>query len=172
VVEDLGSLREDRPERVLLDAEEVRREDLDRRLGQLRLQGADRRRVVPGAAIWDVVAVDGGDDDVLELHLRRRVGEAQRLERIRRMLRFPGMDVAVAAGPGARIAEDLERRGPAPPALRDVGAAGLLADRVQARAVDQLLDVEVTRVRARRADLHPLRPARPFSHGKRLLHVF
>jgi len=37
---------------------------------------------VAGAAVGDVVAVDRGDDDVLQLHLRRRLRDAQRLERI------------------------------------------------------------------------------------------
>ena len=57
------------------------------RVGQLALERADRRRVVAGAAVGDVVAVDGGDDDVLELHLRRRVREPERLERVGRRAR-------------------------------------------------------------------------------------
>ena len=36
-----------------------------------------------------VVAVDRGDDDVLEVHLRGGVREPQRLERVRRVLRPP-----------------------------------------------------------------------------------
>ena len=129
-------------ERLLLDAEEVRRQHLDRRLRQLRPQRADRCGVVPGAAVGEVVAVDRRDDDVLEAHLRRRLGEAQRLERIDRVGRGR-VHVAVAARAAAVLAEDLERRGTAAPALGDVRAARLLADRVQARAVDQLLDVVV-----------------------------
>ena len=72
-------------ERLLLDAEEVGRQHLDRRGRQLRAERADRRRVVPGAAVGDVVAVDRGDDDVLELHLGRRLREPQRLERVDRV---------------------------------------------------------------------------------------
>ena len=79
--------------------------------------------------------------------------------------------VAVAARSRAGVAEDLEGGRAAPPALGDVRAAGLLADRVQVLAVDQLLHVEVARVRARRAHLHPLRAARPLGDGQRLLHV-
>src|SRR6187397_2575727 len=82
------------------------------------------------------------------------------------------MDVAVSARARTRLTEDLERRRAAAPALGDVRAARLLADRVQARAVDQLLDVEVTRVGARRPDLHPLGPARPLGDGKRALHLW
>ena len=43
--------------------------------GSFAFRRADRRRVVAGAAVGDVVAVDRGDDDVLELHLRRRLRE-------------------------------------------------------------------------------------------------
>src|SRR5881397_3118079 len=98
------------------------------------------------------------------------MGQAQRLELIRWMLGLPRVDVAIATGACARLAEDLERGRAAAPALGDVGAAGLLADRVQVLAVDQLLDVEVARVGARRADFHPLRAARTLRHWKRRLH--
>src|SRR5438034_5775630 len=125
---------------------------------------------MPGALVRQVVAVDRGDDDVLQVHLRRGRSEPERLERVRRPVGLARVHVAVAAGAGARIAEDLERRGPAAPTLGDVRAARLLADRVEARAVDQLADVEVAGVRARRADLHPLRPARPLGYGQRALH--
>ena len=83
---------------------------------------------------------------------------------------LPGVDVAVAAGAGARLAEDLEGRGAAAPALGDVRAAGLLADRVQRESVQELLDVEIAAVRARRADLHPFGPAGSLGDGKRRLH--
>ena len=75
-----GRAAEHRSQRLLLDAEEVRRQHLDRRLRHLRLERADRGRVVAGAAVGDVVAVDRGHDDVLQLHLRgglRRRGAAR-----------------------------------------------------------------------------------------------
>ena len=84
------------------------------------------------------------------------------------MLGLAGVDVAVPAGARARVAEDLEGRCPAAPALGDVRAPGLLADGDEAGAVQQLLDVEVLRVRARRANLHPRRPARPVGYWQRL----
>ena len=37
---------------------------------------------MPGAAVGQVVAVDRRDDDVLEPHLRGRLREPERLERI------------------------------------------------------------------------------------------
>ena len=41
------------------------------------------------AAVGKVVAVDGRDDDVVELHLGRRLREPERLERIGRAFRRP-----------------------------------------------------------------------------------
>src|SRR5439155_26118634 len=111
----------------------------------------DRGRVVAGAAVGDVITVDRGDDHVLQVHLRRRGREPERLERVGRRLGPAGVDVAVAAGPRARLAEDLEGRGAAAPALGDVRTARLLADRVQRGAVNELADIEVRRVRARGA---------------------
>ena len=138
--------------------------------GQLRLDRADRRRVMAGALVGHVVAVDRGDDDVLQPHLLRGLREPQRLERVDGLARLAGVDVAVAAGARAGLAEDLERRRAASPALGDVRAARLLADRVQPRAVDQLLHVEVAAVLRRRAHLHPLGAARAFGDGQRGLH--
>ena len=170
VAEDLRSRAEHGRERPLLVAEEVGRQELDRAVRQLRLQRPGHGREVAGTSVVDVVAIDRGDDDVLEAHLRSSLREAQRLERIGRVLGLAGVDVAVAAGARARVAEDLERRGALAPALGDVRAARLLADGVQARAVDQLLDVEVAAVGARRAHLHPLGAARAVGDGKRGLH--
>src|SRR5206468_1341474 len=85
-------------------------------------------------------------------------------------LGLPRVDVAVAAGARAGVAEDLEGGRAAAPALGDVRAACLLANRVQARSVDELANVVVVAVRARRADLHPLRSARPLGDWKRALH--
>jgi len=143
VVEHVGPSGEHRLQRLFLDVQEVRRQHLDRRLRELCFERSDRGRVMSGAAVGDVIPVDRRDDDMLELHLRRDVREPQRLERVRRCLGLAAVHVAVAARARACVAEDLERRRAATPALGDVRAARLLADRVQARAVDQLFDVEV-----------------------------
>ena len=156
VVEDVGARADHGLQRSLLDTEEVGCQHFDRRFRELRLDRTDRRRVVARAFVGYVVPVDRRDDDVLEIHLRRRLRKPQRLERIDGLARLAGMDVAVPAGARARLAEDLERRRTASPALGDVRAACLFADRVEAGAVDQLLDVEVAAVRGRRAHLHPL----------------
>ena len=157
-------------ERLLLDAEEVGREDLHFRNRQLALDRTDRRGVVRRAAIGEVVPVDRGHDDMGELHLRGRLGEPERLERVRRAVGLPRVHVAVAARTRARVAEDLEGRRSPPPALADVRAARLLADRVEPALAHEPLDLEVAGVRARCAHLHPLRPARALGHGKRLPH--
>ena len=138
--------------------------------GQLALERADRRRVVRGAAIRDVVAIDRGHHDVRQPHLVRGLGEPERLERIRGLVGLPRVDVAVAARARAGVAQDLERRRPAPPALADVGAARLLADGDEVPFAHQSLHLVVAGVGARRPHLHPLGPAGPLGHGKRLLH--
>ena len=136
--------------------------------GSFALQRADRRRVVAGAAVGDVVAVDRGDDDVLEAHLRGGLRDPERLERVAAVAPACPSGRSSSGRRGCRCRRG-SGRSPCPaPALGDVRAARLLADRVQARAVDQLLDVEVAPVRARRAHLHPLRTARPLGDGKRL----
>src|SRR4029453_5844452 len=101
-----------------LDAEEVGRQHLYARVRNLALERPDRRRVVARAAVGPVVAVDGRDNDGLQL--RRALWEPQRLERIGRRLGLAGVDVAVATGACARVAENLECRGAASPALGDV----------------------------------------------------
>ena len=170
VVEDLRTGADDDGERLLLDTEKVGRQHFDACLRQARLQRPNRRRIVAGPAVRHVVAVDRRDDHVLQLHLRGSVRQPQRLERIGRVLGPPGMDVAIATRTGAGVAEDLERRRAATPALGLVGTAGLLTDRVELLPMDELLDVEVARVRARSTDLHPLRAAGPVSYWQRALH--
>src|SRR3970282_2492145 len=136
---------EHRGECLLFDAEEVRGEDLDIGCGELPPERANRRRVVSCTSVREVVAVHGGDDDVQKPHLRGGLGEAERLERVGRRVGLSGADVEVAAGTGADVAEDLEGGRSATPALPDVRAPRLLADRVQLPFVDEALDLEVAR---------------------------
>ena len=134
------------------------------------LERADRRRVVGRAPIGDVVAVHRGHDDMREPHLVRRLRESQRLERIRRLVGLPRVDVAVAARSRTGVAQDLEGRRTAPPALADVRAASLLADRHELALAHEVFHLVVARVGARRAHFHPLGPARALCHRQRLLH--
>ena len=66
---------------------------------------ADHGREMPRAAVGQVVAVDRGDDDVVEAQLGHRIGDAGRLVRIERA-RHAGRDVAEGAGPRAGVAHD------------------------------------------------------------------
>ena len=94
------------------------------------------------AAVGQVVAGDARHDDVLEPERRDGLGDAARLVVVEPG-RPAGLDRAEAAGPGAGVAEDHDRGGALVPALADVRAVGLLADRVQAQAAEQALEVVV-----------------------------
>ena len=156
VVEHVGPLGDHLRERHLLAAE-VGRQALDlapRRLHADRADDAD-----PGlrAVVGQVVAIDAGDDRMAEPHLRHRAGDAQRLERVVEG-RLAGLDVAEAAAARAGVAEDHERRRAALPAVADVRAGGLLADRVQALVADHPVELAVA-LPARRRHLEPARLA-------------
>src|SRR3954449_5459900 len=66
-----------------------------------------------------------------------------------------GLDVAEAAGAGAGIAEDHDRRGALVPAVPDVRAVGLLADGVEVQAAEQALQIVVV-VARRHSGLDPV----------------
>ena len=125
-----------------LGAVEVRDQDLDAHAGAAIAELADRRRERAGPAVGQVVAGDRGDHDVLEAHLRDRLGDAPRLVVVEPG-GLAGLDRAEAAGAGADVAQDHDRRGPLVPAVPDVGAAGLLADRVEVQAAQEALEVVV-----------------------------
>jgi len=97
-----------------------------------------------------VIAVDARDDRVPQAHPRDRTGHAQRLQRVVER-RLAGLDVAEPAAARAGVAEDHERRGAALPAVADVRAGGLLADRVQPLALDHPAQLAVARAAGRRA---------------------
>ena len=143
-------------ERHLLAAE-VRRQDLDLAARRLDAALADDADEGARAEVGQVVAVDGRDDRVAQAHLRDRARDAGRLERVVPR-RLAGAHVAEAAAPRARVAEDHERRGAALPALADVRAGGLLADRVEVLVLDELRQLAVLRAAGRR-DLEPRRLA-------------
>ena len=126
--------------------------------GRLPADLADHADERGGAVVGEVVAVDAGDDRVAQAHLGDAARDAGGLERVVPR-RLAGLDVAEAAAPRARVAEDHERRGSALPALADVGAGGLLADRVQVLGFDQRLELAVALAAGRR-HLEPRRLAR------------
>ena len=131
VVEDLGLGREDDLDR-LGAAVEVGGQHLDRRPGP-GADGQDAAAEVVGAAVGQVVAGHRGDHDVLQAEPGARLGQAVGLVE-GHGLGHAALDGAEAARPGADLAQDHERRGPAGPALRAVRAPRALADRLQTRA--------------------------------------
>src|SRR5579884_1581607 len=105
------------------------------------------------AVVREVVAVDAGDHRVAESHPGDRPGDPGRLERVVPG-RLAGLDVAEAAASSADVAEDHERGGASLPALADVGACRLLADRVEVLLGDEPVELAVLRA-AGRGDLEP-----------------
>ena len=108
----------------------------------LRVDLADGLRVQPGAAVLQVVAGDAGDGGVVQVHRDDGLADAARLVAVQR-LGLAGVDLAEVAAPGALVAADEEGGLAVLPALVDVGAAGLLAHRVQALALHELLHLGV-----------------------------
>ena len=156
VVEDVRALGDHLRQRHLLAAE-VGRQALDLAPRRLHADRADHADPRLGAVVGQVVAVDARHHRVAEAHLRHRAGDAQRLERVVEG-RLAGLDVAEAAAARAGVAEDHEGRRAALPAVADVRAGGLLADRVQALVADHPVELAVA-LAARRRDLEPARLA-------------
>src|SRR5207245_245503 len=99
-------------------------------------------RVQPRAAIRQVVTRDAGHGRVPQAHGGDGLRDPARLALVE-WLRLAGVDLAEVTPPGALLAADEEGRLAVLPALEDVRAAGLLADRVQALALDQVAQVRV-----------------------------
>ena len=107
-----------------------------RELARLLDAGDEVRR----AAVAQVVAVDAGDDDVLQLQRRDRLGQVHRLVGVERI--GPAVaDVAERAAPRALVAHDHEGRRALAEALADVRARRFLAHRVQLVLAQDLLDL-------------------------------
>ena len=127
------------------------RQDLDGGRPFELAQGSDRLDESGGAAIGQIVAIDGGDDDVLETHPLRRLGELPRLVGIDGLRPTVG-DGTVGAVAGADATVDEEGGGAARETLGAVRAARLFADRVQPAGAHALLDL------VQLAELHLARP--------------
>ena len=129
VIEHVGAGRDHGFERAVL-AQEVRGQDLDRRFWRRRADCTDGLGEMPGAAVAEVVAIDGRHDDMLKLQMRDGLCNAPRLVgvEVRRQAR---RDVAERAGARANAAHDHHRRVPLLPAVADVRAGGLFADGVK-----------------------------------------
>jgi hypothetical protein len=95
-------------------------------------------------AVAQVVAIDAGDDDVLQLQRGDGPGQVERLVDVERVGAAVA-DIAEGAAPRALVAHDHEGRRALAEALADVRARGFLADGVQAVLAQELLDLVETR---------------------------
>ena len=118
--------------------------------------GADDIDKMAGSAVAQVVAVDAGDDDILQLERGNRIRQFSRLVRVGRQ-RLAVAHVAERAAAGADVAEDHEGCRAAPEALADVGAGGFLADRVQLLLAQHGLDLAEAPGAVAGLDADPLR---------------
>ena len=120
-------------------------------------ESPDRLREDARAAVGQVVAGDRRHDDVLEAHRLDGLRDATWLVGVE-----PGrparLDGAEPAGAGARVAEDHHGCRALVPALPEVGAAGLLADRVEVLGAHQAAQVAEA-VASRDPGSKPLRVA-------------
>ena len=108
-----------------------------------------------GAAVGEVVAVDGGDDDVAEAELGDGVGNPGGFAGVER-LGVAGADVAESAGAGAGVAHDHHGGVALGPALADVRAGGFLADGDEAVLAHEGAGLVIDRM-VGRADADPVR---------------
>ena len=129
VIEDVGAGVDDGLEGVIA-AVEVRDEDFDDDAGVFAADGFDGACEVEGTAVLEVVAGDGGDDDMIEVHAFGGFGDAVWFVGFEGE-GLGGFDGAEAAGAGAAIACDHEGGGSLAPAFPAVGALSFLADRVE-----------------------------------------
>ena len=128
VVEDLGPGLQDDVDR-LGPAVEVGGEHFDRGPGAL-ADGQDALAEVLGAAVGQVVAGDGGDDDVPQAQAMAGLGQSVGLVE-GDGLGMPAIDRTEAARAGADVAQDHERGGSPGPAFRAIRASGTFADRLE-----------------------------------------
>src|SRR5262249_33958467 len=106
------------------------------------------------AAIGQVVAIYGGDDDVVEAEISHHQGNVAGFLGIKSK-GLPLIDGAKAAAPRTGVSQDQKRRGFIAPALADVGAARLFTNRVEIFLPQDALEPEVIRI-PRRFDFYPV----------------
>jgi hypothetical protein len=109
---------------------EVRGQNLDDSAGVDGADGFDGAGKMIGAAVGEVIAGNGRDDDVAQAHPTGGLGEAGRFFGVE-WQGFGGGDSAESAGTSAVIAGDHEGGGALAPAFPMVGATGAFADRMK-----------------------------------------
>lgn len=135
VVEDVGAGVHDELEGPVAVVE-IGDEDFDDDAGIDLADGADGFAEMLGSTVFKVVAGDGGDNDVLEVHAAGGFGDAGWFIGFEGV-RSGGFYGAEAAGAGALVTGDHESGGALAPAFPTVGALGLLADGHQLEICDQ-----------------------------------
>ena len=140
---DVGRPRVDGGVDVVEVPAEIAEEGLDEEVRTQLVESRDRLGDVTGAAVEEVVAVDHGEDHVLQLHLGDGAGHVLRLAHVDGAARIAGGDGAEAAAAGADVPQEHDRGGALAPALAHVGATRLLADRVQVERAEGLLQLRV-----------------------------
>ena len=113
-------------QRALL-AKEIGGQHLDRRIMASPANGRDGLGEMRGAAVFQIVSIDGCDDHMGEAKLRGRFGDANGLARIERS-RPAGRNIAEGAGPRADFAQDHEGGVLLLPTFADVGTGRFLTD--------------------------------------------
>lgn len=119
----------------VVGALEIGDEDFDFAAGDAFADGLDAEGEEECAAVFAVVAIDAGDDGVLEAEGSDGFGDAAGL------IEIDGeggsfLNGAETAAAGADVAEDHEGGGAVVPAFADVGAGGGFANGVELEAVD------------------------------------
>ena len=120
-----------------------------------------------GPAIGQIVAVDRGDDDVLQPHFSHGIGNILRFLRVD-LARHARLHVAKGAGAGADIAQDHHGRVLFGPALTNIWAGGLFAHGGQRQPAHQRLGFGKAG-RGWSLDADPVRLADPLD-GRRSCH--
>jgi hypothetical protein len=121
---------------------EIGNEDFDNDAGIELAHGLDGFAEMISAAVFQIIARDGGDDDVIEFHAAGGFGDAHRFVGFERE-GLGGFDGAEGAGARAVVAGDHEGGGAFAPAFPVVGAFGAFADGVEAEIVEEGAGLEI-----------------------------
>src|SRR2546427_2886748 len=134
----------------------IRDEGFDEQVGSTGFDLPYRLREVGRAAIRKVVAIDGCQDDVGQVHFGEGDGHFRRFVEVEgsmRVARFHGAKMAPA---GAGVPHEHDRRRPSAPTLPDIGAMGLLAHGVQVQGAEEALQMTIV-LAGWRSDPEPVR---------------
>ena len=136
-------------------ATKVGRQDFDIGVGRQCPDVLDAFNEMAGAAVVQIIAVNRGDDDVIEFHQCDVLGKAFRLVEVQRVW-TPRANVTEPAAPRTFVAHDHEGCRAFAPALADVGAGGLFAPRHQFVGAHNVLDLPEAACGWQQLDANPV----------------